>query len=171
MHNEPAASTSPATEVSAGWLQPAVDYLAPINRRVILRAAELGMAGTLGMVSWIGFAAALGMAADELKPEQMIERLQTGWDVRLFVVAALLLMSLVTGYIAARRAAILPLRHALVAGAALAGLKAALGLLLGYSLPGWLEAITLVATLPMAAFGGYLAQPRLVMAAASSAKS
>ncbi len=152
-------SSSELVTAAAGVPRPRFDLFGSLNRRAVLRGALVGAGGSLAMVSWIGFVAVIGMAAQRLPPERMLDRLQSAWDIRLLVLIANVLMSMLAGYTAAQVAGIFRRKHALASGAGTAAVNLLLLLWIGSPLPAWLAGLSLILVIPLAAVGGFLAEP------------
>jgi hypothetical protein len=156
MASAPTAS-KPATESPLAARPVDSDAL---DLRAVFRGAMVGAGGALIFSTLIGVAAVLGMASDGLSPKTIAHQLRTQWDLRIALGFAELLMAMLGGYTAAITARRSQFRHALAAGAATLAMNLAVVAACGSPLPVWLAAASLALTVPLAAFGGYLASPR-----------
>jgi hypothetical protein len=160
MPSAPAVS-KPASQSPVGKCLPEARA---IDLRAIFRGSMVGAGGGLILSTVIGVAAVLGMASDGLSPKTIAEQLRSQWDLRFALALAELLMATLAGYTAAITAGRSQLRHALLAGAATLVMNLMVVAVCGSPLPLWLAAIGMALTVPLAAFGGYLASPRRTQA-------
>jgi len=131
----------------------------PLSASAVLQGAAVGAGGALVMTTLVGVAAVLGMTCQGLAPGAIIESIQHGMTIRVFVAAAEWLTAIAAGFAAVRIAGRRPTAHAVLAAVGTVALKCLTWLLLGNPWPIGLAAIDLALVLPCALLGGYLAGP------------
>jgi len=137
-----------------------VDGSRRLDFRAIFRGAMVGAGGALLFSTLIGIAAVLSMASDGLSPRTIALQLRSQWDLKIALALVEFVMALLAGYSAAITAGRSRFRHAVSAGAATVAANLVIITVCGSPLPLWLAAVSISLTMPLAAFGGYLASPR-----------